>query len=134
MARVRARFSRRSKYYVPKHIFMLVYHYCLNYGDWQAEHDTRIGLCRGGGDNSGGVGDPTAAQAIRLADLYERIALIEQTAQEVEPSLHPWLLRYVTTEALTFDRLKAEGMPCERKMFYDRRRKFYWLMSQRLKL
>jgi len=136
MARVWTRFSRRSKYYISKHAFLVAYHYCLNYNDWKREHDANIGLKRGGGESesNGGVGDPTASQAIRLSELHDKISLIEQTAYEAEPTLEPYLLRYVTNEGMTFDKLKAQGIPCERKMFYDRRRKFYWMMSIKLKL
>ena len=135
MRKVRSKLSKKNRWYISQHVFLTVYHYCLNYQEWKCEHDLNIGLTRGGGDGAGGgVGDPTATQAIRLADLAERINLIEQTAYDAEPELSPYILMYVTRGDLTFDKLKALGMACERKMFYDRRRKFYWLMSRRLKL
>lgn len=134
MAKVRARFSRKSKYYISKTAFLTVFWYCLNYPEWKAEHDLNIGLKSSNGNGGGGISDPTAAQAIRLSDLAERIDMIEQTAFDAEPELHPYLLWYVTREDLTFDKLKALGMNCERDMFYDRRRKFYWMLSQRLNL
>lgn len=137
MAKVRSRFSKRSKYYISKHAFMTAYHYCLNYDEWKAEYELSAGLHSGSKEGEGtgeGANDPTSTQAIRLAELYEKIELIRSTAYAAEPSLYPYLLRYVTQEDLTFDKLKAEGMPCERDMFYDRRRKFYWLLSKRLNL
>ena len=135
MAKVRSRFSRNSKYWIPPHVFMVVYHYCLNYPDWKAEHDLSVGLrsMRGEG-GGGGTGDPTANQAMRLANLAERISLIEDTVNFVAPEISMYLLRYVTDEDLTFDMVKAQGCPCERKMFYDRRRAFYFLLANRLKL
>lgn len=135
MAKVRARFSRNSKYYISKSAFLTAFWWCLNYPEWKSEHDLGISpRSSGNGSGGGGISDPTAVQAIRLSDLAEKIELIERTAYEAEPELHPYLLMYVTREDLTFDKLKALGMACERKMFYDRRRKFYWLLSQRLKL
>lgn len=135
MAKVRSRFSRKSKYWLPKHVFMTAYHYCLNYPDWKAEHDLSVGLrsvhSEGGG---GGTGDPTANQALRLSDLGQKIMLIEDTVNFVAPEIAGYLLRYVTDEDLTFDMIKAQGCPCERKMFYDRRRAFYYLLANRLKL
>lgn len=134
MAKVRARFSRNSKYYISRANFLTAFYYCLNYPEWKREHDMSVGLRSSNGGGGGGLSDPTAAQAIRLSELAEKIDLIEQTAYDAEPELHPYLLMYVTQEDLTFDRLKAMGIPCERKMFYDRRRKFYWMMSKRLRL
>lgn len=135
MPRYWSNFSKRGKYYISKHAFLTVLHYCMQYKEWQEQYRQSAGL-RGVQSNTSpsGIGDPTAVQAIRLKELSERINLIEQTANEAEPSIHPFLLRGVTIEGMTFDMLKAQGIPCERKMYYDRRRKFYWMMAQKLHL
>ena len=132
MTRIRSTFSKKSKYYISQHAFLTVYHHCLNYADWKAEYDASIGLQHGNSDGGSRIGNPTASQAIRLMDLSKRIDLIRNTAHDVEPDLDPWLLMYVTDESMTFDKLKALGMPCERDMFYDRRRKFYWIMAKKM--
>lgn len=127
--------SPKSKYYLPRRVYLTVRNYCLNYDAWKKEYRESVGLRNiVAGNGGGGVGDPTASQAMRLKSISDRIELIEQTAYEVEPSLHPFLLCGVTKERMTFERLQAKGIPCERKMYYDRRRKFYYLMSQRLHL
>ena len=55
--------------------------------------------------------------------------MVEQAAIEAEPELYSYILKAVT-ENLTFVVLKnVYGIPCERDMFYDRRRKFYWVLS-----
>ena len=131
---MRSRFSKKNKYYISRHVFLTVYHYCLNYNDWVQAYNDAAGLHSKSQDTvSPGTGDPTASQAMKLADLFQRIETIRQTAFSAEPDLNPWLLQYVTNEGMTFDKLKAKGMPCERDMFYDRRRKFYWMMAVKLK-
>ena len=139
MAKFRSRFSRKSKYYVSKHAFLTAFYFSLNYNEWKQEHDLNIGLTRGSRGSSGeggssGIGDPTATQGIRLADLAYKINLIEQAAYDADPVIADYILLYVTREDMTFDKLKAMDMPCERDMFYDRRRKYYWLLSKRLGL
>ena len=126
--------SQKNAYYIPKHTFMIVYHYCLNYPDWKRQYADSVGLKSPGGGGGGGIGDPTASQAIAVADLGEKIHMIEETAMQTEPSIYKYLLRGVTEEGMTFDQLKAQGMPCERKMYYDRRRKFYYALAAKLKL
>jgi len=134
MPRVRSRFSKNSKYFLTQAQFLTVYYFCHNYPEWVKEHDEGAGLTRGGEEGGGGSGisDPTSAKAIRLADLYEKIELIRQTAYDAEPLLHPYLLYYVTHEDMTYDKIKAKGLPCERKMFYDRRRKFYYNLARKM--
>lgn len=127
--------SPKSKYYLPRRVYMTVRNYCLNYESWVKEYRDSVGLRNvTSGSGSGGIGDPTASQAMRLKSISDRIELIEQTAYEVEPSLHPYLLYGVTREHMTYEKLQAKQIPCERKMYYDRRRKFYYLMAQRLHL
>ncbi|WP_243157991.1 hypothetical protein [Aminipila terrae] len=59
--------------------------------------------------------------------------IIEQTAIEADPELYSWILKAVTTERVTYNYLKMNlNMPCGRKMYYDRRRFFYWLLSHKI--
>ena len=103
------------------------------YSEWKKEYEIGVGLrntTSGGG--SGGIGDPTASQAMRLKELSDRIEMIEQTARDADPTIYKYILMGVTIDHMTFERLKGKGLPCERKMYYDRRRKFYYLMSIKL--
>ena len=46
---------------------------------------------------------------------------------------HQYLLKAVTEENVTFKYLKTVmNIPCEKDMFYDRRRKFYFLLSKKI--
>ena len=79
------------------------------------------------------VGNPTETIGIRKAELRKKMDLVENTAQESEPSISKWLLFAVTNEGISYNYLKmVMGIPCEKDMYYNRRRKFYWLMSQRM--
>ena len=58
---------------------------------------------------------------------------MEKTAEDADRVLSSYILAAVTNEDVTYNYLKmVMGIPCERDMYYDRRRKFYWLMSQRM--
>lgn len=55
--------------------------------------------------------------------------MVEQSAIESDPVLGPYVLASVT-EGLTFVELKSMyDIPCERDMFYNRRRKFFWVLN-----
>ena len=78
------------------------------------------------------VGNPTEHVGIRLAELKTKMETIERTAEETDPVLAKYILKAVTNEDVTFNYLKQfMDIPCEKDMYYDRRRKFYWLMSKR---
>lgn len=75
-------------------------------------------------------GDPTADFVVRKMRYHEKIELIERTAKEADKCLYEYILKAVT-EGLSYTYLKAMmGIPCGRDMFYDRYRRFFWLLSE----
>lgn len=73
----------------------------------------------------------TARIAIDKAYYLEKIDLIEETAMETDSSLYPYILKGIT-EGLLCTYLKTKmNMPCGKDMYYDRYRKFFWLLSNK---
>ena len=74
-------------------------------------------------------GDPTAKRAL-LKDFYsERIKIIEKTALEADPCLHSYIIKGVS-EGKSYTYLKTVlDIPCGKDMYYDRYRKFFWLLN-----
>jgi hypothetical protein len=59
----------------------------------------------------------------------ERIKLIERIAGEADEDLHNYILKAVT-EGLSYTYLRTKmDIPCSRDMYYDRYRKFFWLLD-----
>lgn len=74
--------------------------------------------------------DPTARRAIMKAYYLEKIELIENTAKEADKYLYDYILRAVT-EGLSYTYLKTIlKMPCGRDLYYDRYRRFFWLLDE----
>lgn len=130
-----------AKYGISKYAFRTAYAYCLQYNEWKEELEQDASLIsspqfsEAAAGGSGGSSDRTAALAVRRADLEAKILRIESTAREavgVHDSIYPYLLAYVTTEGATFAWLKRKGLPCERTLFYEIRRRFYWMMSKKI--
>lgn len=75
-------------------------------------------------------GDPTAKRAIMKARYSEKMRLIERAAIEADRYLHEYILKAVT-ENLSYTYLKSKlEMPCGRDMYYDRYRRFFWILSE----
>lgn len=74
--------------------------------------------------------DPTAQRALIKAFYSERIKLIERIALEADPCLHDYIIKGIT-EGRSYTYLKTiMGIPCGKDMYYDRYRKFFWLLSE----
>ena len=126
-----------KKYGISKHKFVQAYHFCLQYNEWKDElaYKTNAVKCAEvtGLPKGSSTGNSTESLAIRRATLKKNCELVEQTCIEADPEIKQWLLKAVTNEHISYTYLKeCMDIPCGKKMFYDRRRKFYWLLSQKI--
>lgn len=132
--------STKNPYYLTKHRFYEVYHYAMQYQEWKDEYRTTEQTMRGIAYDgvkvqSSGSGDALERVAIRLAELSEKIEMLEAVARETDKDLSEYILRGVTDEQVTYNYLSMVlHIPCSRNTYYSLRRKFYWLLSERLGL
>ena len=131
---IRAEISTKNKYWIDKHRHYELKHFCLQYPDWKQAYNNfddvsmplsmieRI-------PTSNLPGDPTAKRATMKAHYAEKINLIENIAKDTDRYLYKYILKAVT-ENLSYTYLKSKlEIPCSRDMYYDRYRKFFWLLS-----
>ncbi len=135
MGKVRA--LNEKKYHISKHRFLELYHFCLQYNEWKDELEQKNSTVKSieitDVPKGGGNGDATAKLAIRRAELEEKCKIIEQTAIEADPDIYQYIIKAVTNDCVTYQYLKKVlEMPCGKDMYYDRRRKFYWLLSRKI--
>ncbi|MBS6765942.1 MAG: hypothetical protein KH304_20525 [Clostridium sp.] len=126
-----------KKYDISKHRFLELYHFCMQYNEWQDElkykRDTVRSIEITDMPMSHGNGDATATLATRRAELSRKCELIEQTAIEADPDIYQYIIKGVTTDYASYRYLReVAGMPCGKKMYYDRRRKFFYLLSKKV--
>ena len=131
---IRAELSEKNKYWISKHRHYELKHFCLQYPAWKRTYadlnDLGISLSKIERTSSTNIpGNPTANCAERKAYYSERIKLIEDIAMKADRDLWHYILRAVTEE-LSYTYLKTKlNIPCGRDMYYDRYRRFFWLLS-----
>ena len=132
---IRAEISTKNKYWIDKHRHYELKHFCLQYPGWKkayAEYDNpsmpSSMIERMPTDNR--PGDPTAKRAMMKVQYSEKIDLLEKIAMETDRYLGSYILKAVT-ENLSYTYLKARlEIPCSRDTYYDRYRKFFWLLNK----
>lgn len=131
--RIRASVSKKNKYYISKHRYYELKHFCLQYYEWKDLYFALEGIK---GKFPDGIphgyerGDPTANLAMLRAMYAERMRMIEQACIAADASIYGYIFQSVTKE-VPFNYLKSvENIPCEKDYFYDRRRKFFWVLDQ----
>ena len=131
---IRAKISQKNKYYIDKHRYYELKHFCLQYNEWKKAY----ALCNESiiftsnfenlpSNNT--LSDLTAKYALKRSAYGKNIKLIENTAKLADDFLYPYILKAVT-EGLSFTYLKSRlEIPCSRDVYYDRYRRFFWLLS-----
>lgn len=132
---IRPEISTKNKYWIDKHRHYELKHFCLQYPTWRRLHEEALESCISAAKleyegNTNVPSDITARYALKKAEYSEKIKLIEWAAREADDYLYPYILRAVT-EGLSFTYLKTRlDIPCGKDMYYDRYRRFFWLLSQ----
>ena len=132
---LRAQLSTKNKYWIDKHRYYELKHFCLQYPLWKQSYaeitDSTIPLSMVGGMATSNLpGDPTGKRAMLKTFYSEKIKLIEDCAKEADPYLYEYIIKAVTEE-LSYTYLKTKmDIPCGKDMYYDRYRRFFWLLSE----
>lgn len=132
---IRPEISEKNKYWIDKHRHYELKHFCLQYPSWKKAYaafdNSSISLSTIDSIPTSNIpGDPTAKRALMKAHYSERMRLIEEAAKEADRYLYDYILKAVT-ENLSYTYLKARlEIPCGRDMYYDRYRKFFWLLNK----
>ena len=124
-----------GKYKLSKFEYGYARWFSLKYPEWLEEYNRlkdSVGAINydsmpGG---SGLVDDYTAALATKRAEIRDKMLKVERAAYDAGGEIAEYILKSVIYEDSTFERMKALGLPCERTMFYERRRKYYYLLSK----
>ena len=136
MPKVRSEMSPNNKWWISKHRFLELYHYCLQYKEWKDEYESLDGkksINYDGMPHGTNTGDPTYDLAVRRVELKNKIQMVQMTSHETDIALQKYILEGVTNENATFEYLYFKmGMPCSRNTYYERRKKFYWLLDKHL--
>lgn len=132
---IRPEISTKNKYWIDKHRYYELKHFCLQYLSWKKTYTALNELSMTSSildrlPTSNIPGDLTAKYAIRKVYYSDRINMIERAAMEADEDLYIYILKAVT-EGLSYTYLKTRlEIPCSRDMYYDRYRRFFWLLNE----
>lgn len=126
------RHKRKSKrWWISEAESRLAYAYALMYYEWLAEYHALAGIVQQDKDTER-MQSATERDGLRRQALAERLEMIDQTLIETDADLYQWLKMAVTSRGIGYDAMAGKGIPCSDTTFYDRRRKFYYLLSKKI--
>lgn len=132
---LRAELSEKNKYWIEKHRYYELKHFCLQYPRWKKTYSDMCGFGKSNLDKTvysrtNIPNDPTSKCAEIRMYYLSRMELLVETAMATDTELASYILTGVT-EGLSYTALKTRlGIPCSRDTYYDRYRKFFWLLDK----
>lgn len=131
---LRAELSEKNKYFVDKHRYYELKHFCLQYPTWKKLYSEIDGYSEHLPDEVysriKSTSDPTFKYLEKRLEYFYKMELLEKIALDADPDLASYILKGVT-EGLSYPQLKSRlNIPCSRDMYYDRYRKFFWLLDR----
>lgn len=130
---IRPEVTTSNKYWISKHRYYELKHFCLQYYEWKdlysklegtpatTSFDVMPHKCE--------VAHPTEKVAIAKAEYAYNMKMIEDVAKLTDPELSTYIFMAVTRGLPYNNLLTVHGIPCCKDTFYDRYRKFFWLLS-----
>lgn len=131
---VRPELSTRSKYWIEKHRYYELKHFCLQYPLWRKARAgldgwSKIQLNSVPVSRTNLVSKPTEKCAEARLFYSDRMRMVEKIAKETDDALSNYILKAVT-EGISYECLKARlDIPCCKDTYYNLYRRFFWLLN-----
>lgn len=130
---IRPEVSKKSEYWIDKHRYYELKHFCMQYPLWKKALRYLDGYS--GKSKVIEITDVTndtkpVEQFVEQREFYEdRIKLLKTVANETDPVIGPYILRGVAYE-LSYEVMNAhKPIPCSKDIYYKLYRKFFWILS-----
>ena len=133
MSYLKNEISKKSKWYLSKHRYLELVHFCLQYPEWKQklrEIDILQSRVFVSGNSEIEWSDETYRLVDRRDEWINKIEIVERLAREVDPVLASYILLSVTT-GMAFPQMQARHrVPYGKDIFYNKRREFFWRLDK----
>lgn len=131
---IRPEVSEKNKYFLDKHRYYELKHFCLQYKRWKTAYAYLDNLkstnLEEAVSKTNVHSNPTEKCALAKLQYAEHIDMVEKVANDTDKILGDYILKGVT-EGLSYDCLRTKfNIPCCKDVYYELYRKFFWLLSK----
>ena len=131
---IRAELSKNNPYWIEKHRYYELKHFCLQYPIWKEAYNSLGGLYSRSfsltGNTRHSVTNPTERIALARSYYLERMNMVNQAAEEADPEIAEYVVIGVT-QGISYDILRVNyNIPCCKDVYYETYRRFFWLLNK----
>ena len=132
---IRPELSPKNCYWIEKHRYYELKHFCLQYPSWRRKYNSLISYPSGWPSitpptKTNVIVDPVTKNVDERLFYANRMDMLERVAQETDAELARYILKAIT-EGISYDHMRARSdIPCCKDTYYDLYRRFFWLLSK----
>lgn len=132
---IRPELSPKNCYWIEKHRYYELKHFCLQYPIWRRKYNSLISYPNGWPQpvpptKTNVFTDPVTKHLEERLYYADRMDMIERVAKETDEQLASYILKAIT-EGISYDHMRARtDIPCCKDTYYDLYRRFFWLLSK----
>lgn len=129
---IRAEVSKKNEYWIERHRYYELKHFCLQYPIWEKIYNSTDGFAMQSQNervDSFNISDPVTNAVLKREKYKDSMDLIKRIAKETDEMLSDYILMAVT-KGLTYTALSLKhGIPCGKDYYYRLYRRFFWLLD-----
>ena len=131
---IRPELSKNNKYWISRHRFYELKHFCLQYPSWKESLSECISIQEMHFDDScvsktNTVYKPVEEYSEMRSNYFDKVSMVEKAARDTDEELAPYILKAVT-EGYSYTYLKSKmNIPCCKETYYELYRRFFWLLN-----
>lgn len=132
---IRPELSPKNCYWIEKHRYYELKHFCLQYPTWKRKYNSLISYPSSWPQpipptKTNAISDPITTHIDERLFYANRMDMLERVAKETDKELAYYILKAIT-EGISYDHLRARSdIPCCKDAYYELYRRFFWLLSE----
>lgn len=132
---IRPELSLKNCYWIEKHRYYELKHFCLQYPSWKRKYNSLIVYPSSWPSlvpptKTNVINEPVTKNVDERLFYANRMDMLERVAQETDAEFASYILKAIT-EGISYDHLRARSdIPCCKDTYYDLYRRFFWLLSK----
>lgn len=126
--------SPKNRYWIDKHRYYELKHFCMQYPLWkkqlmQLSALNSISIVETG-DKSNSIARPTEDLAEKIAALTLKIDMVNKAAKDTDKIYGVYIFRAVV-DGYSYEAIKMRyDLDCSKDKYYDLYRRFFWLLDK----
>lgn len=127
--------SKKSKWWISDNRHMELRYFCRQYKEWQSQVNmvfARSASIVERRPDGGDISKTVEEDVFKHEKLRLNMRIIEEASIHTDPDLAVWIFKAVT-EGYKYEYLRGIlDIPCGRRQYYEKLRKFYWVLDKML--